>query len=84
MRPGQRIVARLVVQRAVQPPLLADVVEHHDGADEIAGAIADRRRRILDGDFLAAAIDQHGVLGESQHLPLAQAAHRPGFRRLRG
>ena len=61
---GQRIVAGLVVQRAMQAALLAHVVKHHDRADEIAGAIADRRRRILDGEFLTAAVDDHGVLGE--------------------
>ena len=41
----------------------------------IAGAIADRRRRILDRDLLAAAVDEHGVVGESDHVALAQAAH---------
>ena len=67
----------------MQAPFLADVVKHHDGADEIAGAVADRRRRILDGEFLAAAIDQNRVLGEAQHLAFAKTARRPGFRRLR-
>src|ERR1017187_10334393 len=35
---GQRIMAGLVVQRTVQAPLLAEVVEHHDGPNEIARA----------------------------------------------
>ena len=80
---GQRVVARLVVQRPMQPALLADVVEHHDGADQIAGAVADRRRRVLDRDFLAAPVDEHGVLGEPEHLPLAQAAHHRALARPR-
>ena len=40
-----------------------------------AGAIADRRRGILDGDFLAAPIEEHGVVGQPDDARLAQAAH---------
>jgi hypothetical protein len=41
---GERIVARLIVQRTMQAALLADVVEHHYGANHITGAVANRRR----------------------------------------
>ena len=34
---GQRVVGRLVGERALQPALLADVVEDHDDADQSAG-----------------------------------------------
>ena len=72
---GERIVARLIVQRAVHAALLADVVEHHDGADQVSRAIAYRRGGVLDGDLLAAPRHEHGMLGEAQHLTFAQAAH---------
>ena len=72
---GEGVVARLVVQRAVQPALLADVVKHHHGADEIARPVADRRRRILDGDLPALAAHLHDVLREPEHPAFAQAAH---------
>ncbi len=67
----QGIVAGLIVQRAVQTALLAHIVEHHDRADEIAGAIADRRCRILDGQLLAAAVHEHGVFRKAEHTSFA-------------
>ncbi len=53
--PGERVVAGLVRQRALQAPLLGHVAEHDDRADGRAFAIADRRRGFLDREFLAAA-----------------------------
>ena len=67
-------MARLVGERALQPALLADVVEHHDHADQPSTAIADRRRRVLDRDLDAAAVDEQRLLGQLDHAPLAQAA----------
>ena len=75
---GQRVVARLIGQRALQPAFLAHVVEHHDGADEPAAAVADRRRGVLDRDLLAAAVDEHDCSAIVDHAPFAQAARRPG------
>jgi hypothetical protein len=78
---GERIVARLIMQRAMQAALLADVVEHHHRADQIAGAVANRRRRILDGDLLAAAGHRHGMFRQPEGLAVAQAAHHRTLRR---
>ncbi len=81
--PGERIVAGLIMQGAVQAALLADVVEHQHGTDQIARTVADRRSRILDGDLLASTPDGHGVLREIECLPFAQTAHHrlsPGAR----
>ena len=69
----ERVVARLVMQGAMEPTFLAHVVEYHDRADQIAGPVADRGGRILDGDLLAAPGDERGMLREPEHLPLAQA-----------
>src|ERR1700722_3204285 len=63
---GKRIVACLIVERPMQPALLADIVKHHDRADEVAGPVMDGSRRILNGNFLTAPIDQYGMLGKSQ------------------
>ena len=79
---GERIVARLVVERAVHAPLLAHVVEHHDGADQVSRAIAYRRGGVLDGNHVAAPRHEHRMLGESQHLAFAQAAHDGALGRL--
>src|SRR5882672_1043211 len=73
--PGECVVARLVVQRPVEAPFLADVVEHHDGAEHVPCAVADGRRRILDGNFLPAAIDQYGVFSQAERLALPKTAH---------
>src|ERR1019366_9466963 len=78
---GQRVMAGLVVQRAVQAPFFADVVEHHDGTNEISRAVADRRSRVLDRDFLPAAIHQDGVFGETHYLAFPQATHDRTFAR---
>jgi hypothetical protein len=69
-------VAGLVRQRALQPPLLGDVAEHHHGADDLGVAITDRRRRVLDLDLLAEPVLQHAVFGKVHQLALAQAAHQ--------
>ena len=66
--PGERVVARLVGQRALQAPFLGDVAEHDDRADGRALAVADRRRGFLDREFLAAAIHQHVVIGGHRGL----------------
>jgi hypothetical protein len=71
--PGQRIVARLVGERALQTPLLAHIVEDHHHADRVAAAIADRCGGVLDRDLDTAAIDQHGVLEHLDHAAFAQA-----------
>ena len=80
--PGERIVARLIMQRPVQPALLAHIVKHHHRADQITGTIADGRRRILDRDFLSAAVHEHRVFGQAEHLSFAQAAHDRTLARL--
>src|SRR5450631_4273634 len=80
--PGERIVARLVMQRPVEAPLLADVVEYHDGTEHVAGAVADGCRRILDGNFLPAAIDQYGVFGQVKRLSLPKTPHDGALGRL--
>ena len=45
---GQRVMAGLPGQLLCQLFNLADVVKHHDPADQVAGAAVDRRRRIAD------------------------------------
>src|SRR5690606_12378801 len=61
---GQRVVARVVGELAVQLPLAAHVVENHHGADHAAAAILDRRGRILDRDRAPVAMLQHDVRRE--------------------
>src|SRR3984957_14617589 len=73
--PGERVVTRLVMQRPVEAPFLADVVEHHDGAEHVARPVADGSRRVLDGEFLPAAIDEYGVFSQTEGLPLAKTTH---------
>ncbi len=72
---GQRVVARLVDKRPLQPSLLADVVENHHDADQSTAAVTDRGRRVLDRDLDAAAVDQERLLDHLHHAPLAEAAH---------
>ncbi|MGH8130248.1 MAG: hypothetical protein ACRES3_05280, partial [Steroidobacteraceae bacterium] len=59
--PGQRVVRRLVGKLAEEARFLADVVEHHHRADDVADAVADRRGRILDRNLVAVLRDQHRV-----------------------
>jgi len=80
--PGERIVARLIMQGAVQPPLLAHVVEHHDRADQVPGAVADGCSGVLNRDLLPAPGNEHRMLRESEHLALAQAPHDGALARL--
>ena len=80
--PRQRIVAREIREPAVQLPLLAHVVEHHHGADDLAVAVLDRRRRVLNRDRRAVARDEHDVVGERDDAAFLQAARdgvRDGF-----
>jgi hypothetical protein len=79
---GQRVVRGLVGQRALQAPLLAHVVEHHDHADQAAAAVADRRGRVLHRDFLAAPVDQQRRLGHLDQAAFAQAARDRAVDRL--
>ena len=55
---GRRIVRRLVGELPEQARLLADVMEHHDAADHIADAVANRRCRILNRNLGAVPTDQ--------------------------
>ena len=70
----QRIVAREVRELAVQLPLLAHVVKHHDRTDHVAAAILDRRRRILNGHDLAVTPRQDDVVRERHDAAFLQAA----------
>src|ERR1700761_5825892 len=72
-------MTRLVMQRAMQPAFLADIMKYQDGADEITGPVTYRRGGIANGDFLAAAADLNGVLGQSEHLPFSQASRHGAF-----
>ena len=71
---GQRIVAREVRELAVQLPLLAHVVKHHHGADDVAAAILNRRRGILDGHDLPVTPSQDNVVRELHDSAFLQAA----------
>ena len=73
---GQRVVTGLIRQGPFEPALLGDVAKHHDSADNLGVAIANRRRRVLDLDLLAQPVLQHAVLGKMHQLALAQAAHQ--------
>ena len=72
---GQRVVAGLVRQRALETPLLGDVAEHDDGADGHAPS----RLRIGDAvswmaQLLAAAIHQHVAIRGQRGLAGQQHA----------
>ena len=62
---GQRIVLGEV--QHLQPALARDddVAEHDHGAEDVAVAVVNRRRRMLDGGFLAVAADQDVVALEA-------------------
>jgi hypothetical protein len=82
---GQRIVRRLVGQRAPQPALARDVVEHDDGARDLPAAITDRRRRILDRKLMPRAVDQRALVGGSNLRAARQGAQQGvAERRARG
>ena len=55
---GEGVVGRLVGERALQPALLADVVEDHDDADQPAGPVANRCGRVLHRDFMPATVHE--------------------------
>ena len=73
-QPGERVVAGLVIELALQTLVLTDIMEHHDRADHMAFAIADRRGRILHVHIGAVAADKHRMLGQAHFAALAQAA----------
>ncbi len=77
---GQRVVARLVDERPLQPPLLAHVVEDHDHADQSTATVTDRGGRVLDRDLDAAAVDEQRLLDHLDHAPLAAGSARSGSR----
>jgi hypothetical protein len=70
---GERVMTRLVGQRAFQAPLLRHVAEHDHGTDGHALAIADRGRGFLDGELFAAPVHEHVVVG--RHRSLAPGEH---------
>ena len=51
--PGQRVVARLIGHLLRESAELADVVQHHGDARDLAVGRADRRSRRLDAEFVA-------------------------------
>ena len=51
-------MGRLVGERALQPALLAYVVEDHDDADQPAGPVANRRGGVLHRDFVPATVHE--------------------------
>ena len=55
-------MTRLIGERACQAPLPRHVVEDGHGADYRAAAVADRRRRFLNRDFLRTPSDEHRVI----------------------
>ena len=55
---GEGVVGRLVRERALQPALLADVMEDHDDADQPAGPVPNRGGRILHRDFMPATVHE--------------------------
>ena len=65
--PGERIVTRLVGERALQAAFLGDVVKHDHRTDDLADAIANRRGRILDRQRLAVAAREHALFARA-HL----------------
>ncbi len=42
-----------------------DIAENQDDADHAAGAVADRRAAVVDGDLAAVPRDENGVIGEA-------------------
>ena len=75
-QPGQRVVARLIGQRPLEPALLGDVAKYDHRTDDVAGAVADGRRRILDRYLLSQPVQQHAVFGEVHQLAFTQTAHQ--------
>ena len=65
----------LVAELPEQPRFLADVMKYHDRADDVADAVANRCRRVLDSDLVAIAGDQDGIILERNHTAFLQAAH---------
>src|SRR5450755_3448068 len=72
---GKGIMTGLVMQRAVQAPLLADVVEYDDRAGQVPIAIVDRRSRMLHIDALPLARHERRLLRQSEWPVLAQHLH---------
>jgi hypothetical protein len=66
-------VAGVIAQAPVELARLADVVEHQHAARDGAAAVADRRGRALDVDFIAVAPDQQH---RPHRLDRARAADR--------
>src|SRR5210317_156969 len=56
---GERVMRSLVAKLAEQARFLADIVEDHDGADDIANAITNGRGRVLNGNLVTALRDQY-------------------------
>ena len=70
----QRVVARLIRHLAREPAQLADVVEDHDAARDLAVRAANRRRRELRRELaLRLLAQQERAAAEIDAAPLAQA-----------
>ena len=72
---SQRVVRRLVAELTEQSGLLAHIMEHHHRTDDITDTVTNRRRRILNRNFLAVLVDQYRVFLERNHAFFFQAAH---------
>ena len=62
---GERIVACLVGERALQAPFFGHVVEYDDRTDDLALPVADRRGGFLDGDLLRRAGHEHCLVARA-------------------
>src|ERR1700733_10755340 len=73
---GERIMTRLVGQRAFEAPFLRNIVKYDDRADHPALPVADGCRRLLDRHFLPGPCDEHGMVRRRTSLTAAQRAHQ--------
>ena len=75
-RSGPRTVATMLsayvpgrVDEPLAVPTLGDVAEDEDDADDVAAAIPDGRRTVVDGPLAAVPGDEEGMVPEPDGLP---------------
>ena len=73
-----------LAQRRLCASPLGDVMENEHHADHASGAVLDRRRTVLDRHFPAILGDQRGVVGQCDHMFLAQYSRHQILGRLVG
>jgi len=66
-------------QRVLAGAPLGHIAEHQHHANELALAVADGRAAVVDGHLAAVAPQQHRVVGQPGHPPLAQHARHRAF-----